>query len=275
MVGSDADDDILTVTVAQPLKWLTRDSVDSLRMTWWNDYIGTDPLEELILAIENEDTEIRDKWLRDLEAHPDSFPDLKERELVYSSNLRQMQFFLDEGGEMYERLFPRLDQPAVVAKTDEKKELVNERRRQLCSVAHEIAELYCKKGIATDGAQFYNLKAKKEPLAISQFSRGAEVEEWLDTSTLRFVYGHVTNHWLNEAPVLKKIPTIGKHAFDNIDASKVYLPYFVFVSLADRPVMAYELALGNVDLYDISWERYENIMASEWTPFIDQRRTPT
>ena len=274
MVAADADKDILSVTVAEPLKWLTKDTVDSMRMTFWNEYIGTDPLEELILAIENGDTETRVKWLKDIEAYPDSFSDLKEQELVYSTNLRQMQFFLDEGGEMFERLFPRLEQSAVVAKVDERKELVAERRRQLCSVAHEIAELYCKKGIATDGAQFYNLKAKKEPLAISQFSRGAEVEEWLDTSTLRFVYGHVTNHWLDEAPALKKIPVIGKHAFDNIDESKVYLPYMVFISPADRPVMAFESALGNITLYDISWERYESIMASEWTPFIDQRRAP-
>ena len=275
MVKADADDDILTVTIAEPLKWLTKDTADSMRMIFWNDYIGTDPLEELISAIENGDAETCDKWLKDLEAYPESYADLKVQELVYSSNLKEMQFFLDEGGEMFERLFPRLDKSAVNAGIDEKKDLVAERRRQLCSVAHEIAELYCKKGIATDGAQFYNLKAKKEPLAISQFSRGAEVEEWLDTSTMRFVYGHVTNHWLDEAPALKKIPVIGKHAFDNIDESKVYLPYMVFISLADRPVMAYELALGNIALYDISWERYENIMASDYTPFIDQRRAPT
>ena len=58
MVSADADDDVLTVTVAQPLEWLTEDTVDSLRMSLWNDYLGTYPLEELISAVETGDREV-------------------------------------------------------------------------------------------------------------------------------------------------------------------------------------------------------------------------
>ena len=80
---------------------------------------------------------------------------------------------------------------------------------------------------------------------------------------------------MNYAPALKKLPTIGKNAFDHIDETQVYIPYMVFVSAAGRPVMAYEIAPENIALYSLSWERYESVMASEWIPFIDQRYAPT
>ena len=65
------------------------------------------------------------------------------------------------------------------------------------------------------------------------------------------------------------------YAFDSIDESQVYVPYLVFLSLAGRPVMAYEHSNGNLYLYALSIERYEKIMSGEWIPFIDQLLAPS
>ena len=275
LVAADAADDNLTVTVAEPLNWLTEETAGKTRMVQWNDFNGTYPLEELISAVENGDGEIQDKWLREIESAPETIVELKLQELAYASNIEIRAYFLNENGEMFERLFPGLDEDAVRALSDDCESRMAFRREQLRVVANEIALQYCAKGIATDGRQFYNLKAKKEPLALSQFTGGEEVEQWLDTSTLRFVFGHVSNTYLDLAPALKRIPTTTKDAFDSIDESQVYVPYLVFISLAGRPVMAYEHSEGNLYLYALSSERYEKVMAGEWIPFIDQRLAPS
>ena len=275
MVSESADDDILTVTVAEPLKWLTAEIGEGVKMTLWRDYLGTSAPEEMINAIKNEDTEAYHEWLEELEAHPERVADLKWEELVYAATITIREFYLNEKGEMFERIFPNLDEASIQAQNDVNNAIVAERRSQLCSIAHDVAELFCAKGIATDGKEFYNLKAKKEPLSIYQFSGAEEVEQWLDTSTLRFVFGHVAVTYMNYAPALKKLPAIGKNAFDHIDETQVYIPYMVFISAAGRPVMAYEIAPENVALYDLSFERYESVMAAEWIPYIDQRMAPT
>ncbi|MBQ6371725.1 MAG: hypothetical protein IJJ22_01210 [Oscillospiraceae bacterium] len=275
MVAADTANDIFTITVAKPLKWLTAETAGALRMEYWNDYLGVDLIEQIASAVENGDEEACGKFLLDLENDPASIPELKKQQLVYASNIAVKQFFLDEKGEMFNRLFPTLDEDSVRTQTDEKNRLVAERRRQLCDLANEIAVLYCKKGIATDGKQFYNLKAGKEPLSAAQFAAAAEVSEWLDISGIRFVFGHVSNTYIDDALALRKMPVIGKHAFDGIDETQVYIPYMLFISLAERPVMAYEHAPGNVNLYDISRERYESLISSEYIPFVDQRYAPT
>ncbi len=275
MVAASADDDILTFTVSEPLKWLTAEVGDGEKMTLWRDYLGVSAPEEIINAIKNEDAEAYHKWLEELEAHPDRVADLKWEELVHAAMITIREFYLNENGEMFERIFPNLDEASIQAQNDVNNAIVAERRSQLCGIAHDVAELFCAKGIATDGKEFYNLKAKKEPLSIYQFSGAEEVEQWLDISTLRFVFGHVSVTYMNYAPALKKLPTIGKNAFDHIDETQVYIPYMVFVSAAGRPVMAYEIARENIALYDLSFERYESVMAAEWIPYIDQRMAPT
>ena len=275
MVAAYADDDILTVTVSGPLMWLTAEVGDGEKMTLWRDYLGVSAPEEIINAIKNEDAEAYHKWLEELEAHPDRVADLKWEELVHAAMITIREFYLNENGEMFERIFPNLDEASIQAQNDVNNAIVAERRSQLCGIAHDVAELFCAKGIATDGKEFYNLKAKKEPLSIYQFSGAEEVEQWLDISTLRFVFGHVSVTYMNYAPALKKLPTIGKNAFDHIDETQVYIPYMVFVSAAGRPVMAYEIARENIALYDLSFERYESVMAAEWIPYIDQRMAPT
>lgn len=275
MVSAHADDDILTVTVAEPLKWLTAEIGDGVKLELWNDYLGLCAPGEIVAALESGDGEAYQKWLSELEAHPDMIAETKWQNLVYASTIALREFYLNEKGEMFERIFPNLDEASVKAQSDENTAAVAEMRSQLCSIAHDVAELFCAKGIATDGKQFYNLKAKKAPLSIDQFSGADEVSQWLDTSTMRFVFGHVAVTYMNYAPALKKLPTIGKNAFDHIDETQVYIPYMVFVSAAGRPVMAYEIAPENIALYSLSWERYESVMASEWIPFIDQRYAPT
>ena len=275
MISSQAEDDILTVTVAEPLKWLTAEIGDGVKLELWNDYLGLCAPGEIASAIDSEDIEAYQKWLEELEAHPEMIADVKRQNLVYASTIAVREFYINEKGEMFERIFPNLDEASVKVQSDENTAVVAETRSRLCSIAHDVAELFCAKGIATDGKQFYNLKAKKEPLSIEQFSGADEVGQWLDTSTMRFVFGHVALPYMNYAPALKKLPTIGKNAFDHIDESQVYIPYMVFVSAAGRPVMAYEIAPENIALYSLSWERYESVMASEWIPFIDQRYAPT
>ena len=268
------ENDEMILTMEEPLRWVCAETVGTTRMTLWADFTGTNPMEEAIAALENGDAAVLSKWLTELEEGKKDLLDLKTEELAYSGSYVSSVFFSGENSACIDRFLPDLSQDEVNEIIETYSSLYEERREQLRLLANEIAMHYCNKKVATDGTQFFNLSAKKEPLAIDQFESGEAVAAWLGTDELRFAYGPVSETYLYDSSAAKYMPKISSSAFDTIDASQVYSLFMVFRSLGGRPVLACEVAPGNLHLFEVLESEFDRVMNSGRLQVIDYRYSP-
>jgi hypothetical protein len=243
-------------------------------MTIWADYTGVNPMEEAIAAVENGDDAVVTRWLEDLAEGKKDLMELKTEELAYSGSFTAKVFFTGESSSCFTRFLPDLSLEEVDRIIEGYTSLYEERRAQLLVLANDIAMHYCNKKVATDGTQFLNLSAKKEPLSIDQFESGEPVAAWLDTTELRFCYGPVSETYLYDSTAAKNMPKTTSTAFDTIDASQVYSLFMVYRSPAGRPVLACEVAPGNLHLYEVLETEFDRVLNSGRLQVIDYRYSP-
>lgn len=268
------ENDEIILTMEEPLRWICAETVGTTRMTLWADFTGTNPMEEVITALENGDAAVISDWLTALAQGKKDLLDLKTEELAYSGSYVSRVFFSSENSAYIDRFLPGLSQDKVDRIIETCSSMYEERREQLRLLANDIAMHYCNRKVATDGTQFLNLSAKKEPLAIDQFESGEAVAAWLDTAELRFAYGPVSETYLYESSAAKNMPKTSSSAFDTIDSSQVYSLFMVFRSLGGRPVLACEVAPGNLHLFEVLESEFDRVMNSGRLQVIDYRYSP-
>ena len=272
--GARVENGELVLTAEEPLRWVCAETAGNTRMLLWADFTGPDPMEEPTAAVETGDMTVITDWLTDLAQGKKDLLELKTEELAYSGSYTSAVFFSNENSRYIDRFLPGLSQEKVDEIIDEYSRLYEERREQLRVLANEIAMHYCNKKVATDGTQFLNLAAKKEPLSIDQFESGEAVAAWLDTAELRFAYGPVSETYLYDSTAAKNMPKTSSSAFDTIDADQVYSLFMVFRSPAGRPVLACEVAPGNLHLYEVLESEFDRVMNSGRLQVIDYRYSP-
>ncbi|MBO6014808.1 MAG: hypothetical protein J6P48_05000, partial [Oscillospiraceae bacterium] len=158
------ENDEIILTMEEPLRWVCAETAGTTRMTLWADFTGTNPMEEVIAALENGDMAVLSEWLTALTEGKKDLLDLKTEELAYSGSYVSRVFFSSENSTCIDRFLPGLSQEKVDEIIEMYSSLYEERREQLRVLANDIAMHYCNRKVATDGTQFLNLSAKKEPL---------------------------------------------------------------------------------------------------------------
>jgi hypothetical protein len=84
----------------------------------------------------------------------------------------------------------------------------------------------------------------------------------------------VSETYLYDSTAAKNMPKTTSTAFDTIDASQVYSLFMVYRSPAGRPVLACEVAPGNLHLYEVLETEFDRVLNSGRLQVIDYRYSP-